>query len=167
MGTPPVLIGHERATRLRPPDPRVGWGALITMAVALILVGATDLGLALYPFNFGNADWRFSVLASVANGLPMLGVGTLVASVASLNAPSRWPKAAAIGLNTLVLVGILAAAIGFLTATGKAFELAPAEVHLGLRKAVAKSMVIFIAFAAAHAVTAVSSARALHRNGEV
>ncbi len=167
MGTPPLLIGTERATVVPPQAREAGWGALVTMGVALILVGATDLGLALYPFQFANNDWRFSVLSSVANGLPMLGVGTLVVSVAALYGPSRWPKAVVVALNSVVLLAIVSAAIGFLTAVGTAFELAPAEVHLGLQKAVGKSMVIFTAFAVAHGVAAISCARALQRDNQV
>jgi hypothetical protein len=167
MGTPPVLVGPQRAARPVPLNPRAGWGALLTAAVALMLVGATDLGLALYPFNGGDPSWRFSVLASVASGLPMLGLGVLVVTIGALTAPALWPKAMSLTLNALVLAGILVAAAGFLTAAGQAFDLAPAEVHPGLRKALLKSAVIFASFATAHAVALGSSANALRSERDV
>lgn len=168
MTGPRVLLGPERTNRdPRPLESGAGLGALVVMAVALLLVGATDLALAMYPPSFGNAEWRFTVLAAVANGLPMVTVGALVLLVAAVFQDSPGGLRAAVVLNGLLVVLILVAAVGFLTSIGVAFEKTPAEVHPGLRKAVAKSVVIFAAFGVAHGAAAVAGARALQRGRDL
>jgi hypothetical protein len=164
MPSSPILMTPEsHATRTRRDiDPAMGWTALLVLAVALVLVSTTDLGLAVYPFNFGNTEWRFTVLASVANGLPMLTLGAVLTLIVVLPRSAGWSVAALL-LNAVVLVAIAAAAVGFLTATGAAFAKAPAEVHLGLEKAVVKSTILFVVFGAAHAVALVAGGRSLQR----
>lgn len=167
MPSSPILIKSEPASRTRrEPDSPAAWAALVVLSVALLLVSITDLGLALYPFNFGNPEWRFSTLASVATGLPMLTVGALLSLIVALRRSRRW-SLAAIGLNALILVLIIGAAAGFVGAAGATFASAPPEVHLGLEKAMVKSIILFVVFGAAHGVAVVAAARDLQRGPAV
>lgn len=162
MSEPRIILGAERAPLdYVPIESGAGWNALLVMAVALLLVAATDIGLALYPRQFGDAVWRFQVLASVANGLPMVTMGALVLLGASARNPGSALMRAAVVLNWLVVGGILAATGVFLASVGPAFAAVPTEAAVGLRRAVFKTVVIFVAFGAAHCIAALAGVRSL------
>lgn len=141
--------------------PHAGRGALLIMAIALVLVGLTDITLALIPPGFGDPEWRFTALASVANGLPVLSVGALtLGGVSTFGPPSRWLMPAAL-INGLLVLMIAFALAGFAGSVGPVLGAAPPEVHPGLLKATAKSLVFFVAFGAAHVAAVFAGASAL------
>jgi hypothetical protein len=151
MSTPRVIVGSEKAPP--PPPPTFGaraWRTLIGLGVVLAAAGLTDIALAFYPPNLGSAPWRFTTFVSVMNGLPVLSLGFLVILMAGLALGSRAVVQLATVANGLLLIGLLVAVIGILTAAGSTMAEVQQGVHLGLRKATIKGVAFGVIFGAAH-----------------
>jgi hypothetical protein len=84
------------------------------------------------------------------NGLPVLSLGFLVILMAGLALGSRAVVQLATVANGLLLIGLLVAVIGILTAAGSTMAEVQQGVHLGLRKATIKGVAFGVIFGAAH-----------------
>jgi hypothetical protein len=140
---------------------RASWRLLWWVGLLLLAAGLVDVGLALYPAAFGQPTWRFAAFASVANGLPLLAVGILTATMAAVAARRLGSMRFALVLNVIAVLAIVALVLGFLTGVGPAFQTAAPEVQLGLRKAVIKTLLFSASFGIAFLVSALTVARTL------
>jgi len=110
MDSPRVLVrggGSKERRPPRPSTPEFGWALLGLAGGALLLAGLLDLGLAIFPAHFGDAQWEFGTIGSVLNGLPVpvLGLTLLLgASVArGWVAGARFWAVVAVILAVLIL----------------------------------------------------------------
>lgn len=153
MATPRVLVREDESGRRRswlPPAPDFGWQLLGMLGVVFFLSGLLDLGMAGYPFMFGNPDWEFGTIASMLNALPvpMLGLTLLLASAVARG----W----ALGIKLWSIVAIVAAVVilALIVIWALNLPLAFRTVQdplprLGLKKSVAKTLAQAVLYPAA------------------
>jgi hypothetical protein len=156
MNAPKLIVGDEnrtaRTTTVSATErASKTWGVLWWMGGFLFLAGLIDQGLALYPSAFGDPAWRFSAFASMANGLPLLMVGLLAATMASMagNRPGRAKFAMV--LNAIATIGLAGLLIGFLASAKSLVGVAAPEAQVGLYKGIFKTVTSAIVFGLAAA----------------
>jgi hypothetical protein len=118
-----------------------------------------------YPPRFSEPTWRFTVLASVANGLPLPLVGLLTATMAGLASERPGRSRIALFMNAIAAIGLLAVIVVFATSIDNAFQIAAAEARPGLNKAVFKTLLFSTVFCAASAASAIVVAGWLRKRG--
>lgn len=117
------------------------------VGLTFLVVGGVDLLLTWYPLDMGNREWEFGSYTAAMNGLPVPVLG-LAALLHAGKDGRRWVLAiaalAALGLLGMVLLG------GVLWATGipLAMEAVPAQLAVGLKKALVKTAVQGVAYTA-------------------
>ncbi len=126
----------ERTVEFSP----LGWQILWVVGITLVVTGVTDLGLGLYPFQFGTAEWEFGSVTNLLNRLPLMGIGLTLVLAAAL---ARGRMAASLGWSSLLLlVAVVVFVFGVLYATNLPIVLAslpPGAARSVLQKAIAKT----------------------------
>jgi hypothetical protein len=167
MSTSKVVLGSQG----RAPQERTmsltssTWTLLWWIGILLVVAGLVDLLLAFYPPRFSEPTWRFTVLASVANGLPLPLVGLLTATMAGLASERPGRSRIALFMNAIAAIGLLAVIVVFATSIDNAFQIAAAEARPGLNKAVFKTLLFSTVFCAASAASAIVVAGWLRKRG--
>ena len=122
-------------------DASRAWALLGWVGLTFLVVGGADFALTWYPMDFGNREWEFGTVTASFNGLPILVLGLGLLLTSSLLTDRRWwlivATVGAFGLLLWVLVG---AAIWAATVP-VAMSSTPAEVLVGLKKALVKTAV--------------------------
>ncbi|MEP6482606.1 MAG: hypothetical protein ABJA94_11445 [Rhodoglobus sp.] len=144
MAAPQILVNADTSRPATPPlapAPDFGWTLMGLLGFVFLISGTIDLGLLLWPLQFGNAEWEFGTAGSVFNALPvpMLGVVLLLGSAVargSRTAVKVWSAAC-------LLVAILL--LGFLIVYALDVPLAFRAVQeplarFGLKRSVAKTL---------------------------
>jgi len=126
----------------------LGWQILWVVGITLVVAGVVDLGLGLYPFRFGVAEWEFGSIANLLNRLPLLGIGLTLVLVPSL-ARSRV-LGSFVWSAVLLMVAVVVFVFGVLYATnlpvvlGSVSGAARAVLEKSIMKTVAQIAVYFI-----------------------
>src|SRR5688572_916458 len=108
MSTPKVVVGTQSRSQERTVNLTSStWTLLWWIGLLLVVAGLVDVLLALYPPHFGEPTWRFTVLASVANGLPLPLVGLLTATMAALASERPGRSTVALIMNVIAAIGLL------------------------------------------------------------
>jgi hypothetical protein len=159
---------HERL--IATPDSRStldAWRVVGWVGLAFVIMGATDIALAWYPTAFGNPEWEFGAIAATLNGfaLPLLGLFLVLAS-----AVARRRRIVSLAVSVIAIVLFLALAVlafVYVTVIPLALKSVAADpiLTLGMRKAVVKALVLFIAYAALFAAAAVRGIRTRQHGG--
>jgi len=124
------------------------WAALGWIGAVFLVVGGTDFALIWLPPNFGSREWQFGTVTQSFNGLPILvlGIGLLLAG-ATRTERRWWAYLAAIGaLAMLVWVSV-----GFVLwgmNVSLAMASVPDQLTLGVQKAIAKTLIQSLVYAA-------------------
>jgi hypothetical protein len=122
--------------------------------LVLAAAGLTDLGLVLYPPNFGVADWEFGTAAAFIAGLPLttMGLAALFGAGAALG--KRW-LLLTVGI-VLAVAAVVVAALVLLFVTDVPLALRSVEgpVLTGVKKAIVKTIALGVYFSVAYAVGA-------------
>ncbi len=126
-----------------------GWKTLMGFALLFAAIGALDVALAFYPTEFTSVEWRFSTLAAVSSGLPLLGVGLIGWQVAAIGLADRGAVVSAAIVNAVASVVMLVGMVSFVFTIGPVLVAAP-EVRVGLEKAALKSIVFWLLFGTMH-----------------
>jgi hypothetical protein len=127
------------------------WQLVGGLGLCLAVAGGIDIGLGLFPLQFGVTEWEFGGVGSFLNRLPLFGLGLTFLLSASL---ARRARATALLTGSLLLLlAVVVFVLGVLFATTAPLVLASqtAEPLRGaVLKAVAKggfqSLVYFLAF---------------------
>ena len=92
------------------PAPDTGWYLLGGIGLVFAVVAASDLILAWYPLNIGDAEWEFGTVTAVFGGLPLLTMGlglSFGAAVARGNLLRLRSLSIVLGLVGVLLLGCL------------------------------------------------------------
>ncbi len=157
MGAPRVLRDDRHSgtgdSRL---SPEFAWRVLLWIGSAFVVAGFADLALAWYPSAFGSSDWEFGTITQTLNGLPVpaLGLALVMASAAARG----WRGAVRAVAVLFGLWAVVLMALGLLYATSIPIGLRAVvdEVpRLGLKKAIARSVVQFAGYSVVFLVLAI------------
>jgi hypothetical protein len=83
------------------------------MGGVFVLLSLLDFGLALYPVNFGSAEWEFGTATAVMNNFPLATVGVGLIGVAGLGKRTDGLVSLARVLSVVAVVAILVFAVMF------------------------------------------------------
>ncbi len=143
-----------------------GWKGLGWFGLLITLVSLSDIALTFYPVRFGTPEWEFGAIANAYSGLPLLATGFAGILAAAMGLRSRWM----IRLTALVLVlaafAMLATTSIFLLDVPLALRLAPAEVLVGIKKTILKTLLLGTVFPIAFLVAAVAAVRSHPHRGD-
>ena len=115
-----------------------------------------------WDLGFGTIEWEFATIASTFAGLPLISMGLFGLLAAGMALPSTRLVVTAALLMLLLAAGIIAGFVVFLTDAPIALASVPETVALGIRKAIAKTTLLAVAFALAYLVAAISALRHLN-----
>jgi hypothetical protein len=145
------ILPSPPAPPLRPKDSSSAseaWSILSWVGIAFVVMGFTDIALGWYPASFGNAEWEFGAISAALNGfaLPTLGLYLILSSTVALRRAVAG-RVLAILLFVLVLV-ILGLALTYVTVVPLALSSVAADALLtaGMRKAIVKAGLLFVAY---------------------
>lgn len=145
---PRVLTVPEEAAKSAAPSPSSSSRSLWAwVGLVFLVVGATDLLLAWLPTKFGNREWEFGTVTSVLNGMPVaaLGLAAMVWS-AGEGGRRRWLAWLSLVVALIMLLTILGGLVLWATGIPLALHSVPAQVGVGLKKALIKTSVQGVAY---------------------
>lgn len=79
---------------------------LTAVGCALLVMGATDLLLAVIPLRVGNVEWEFGTISAVVNGMPVPAMGAALVAAGAM-ARDSITGVAAIMVWSVVLSALL------------------------------------------------------------
>lgn len=127
---------------------RGAWRLLGWIGGLFIIIGFADIALGWYPPAFGNSEWEFGTISGSLNALtiPVMGIYLLAAS-AIARGDRLLGRALAI-LLALVAVGLLVLGFIYVTVIPVALKAAAGNpvVSLGMKKAIAKALLLGVAY---------------------
>ncbi len=136
-----LLKSDDKNRSTLDPAPDRGWYLLGGIGLVFAVVSLSDLVLAWYPLRLGDGEWEFGTVTTVLNGMPLLTMGLALAFGAAV----ARGKMVMLRLFAL-LFGVLAVVlVGCLTLYARNVPIALAavtdpEIHLGLQKAIIKTV---------------------------
>lgn len=164
MPEPQVLVSGEPRKHVRSapaPAPAEAWRWIGWLGLALLVVGVGDTLLAFVPFRLGNSEWEFGTVAATFAGLPLVTMGFAASLGAATALGSRW---AIVTLSWMVLVWgtlVVAGLLLFMTDVPLALRTVAGDAQIGIRKAVAKTVMLGVVFGGVYFITGVGSLRRL------
>ena len=166
MAESKVLVRDEgkKPRPVTPPDTASAWRWIGAFGLVLAIVGLGDFVLAWYPSNFGAPEWEFATVTASYSGLPLptMGLTALIASAIARGV--RWQiRLLSVGL-VLFAVALIAGFMLFLTTVPVALGAVQGVPLLGIKKAVAKTTLLAIAFPGVYLVAGVVGLRRLGRH---
>ena len=166
MTDPRLLVDVPRRSeraRIITPDPQTAWRWIGWFSLMLTLAGLSDWVLAWMPLRFGTPEWEFGTIVSSMSGLPLLTMGFAGLLGSAVARGVRWQivLVAAIVLTFAVL--ILGALAVFALDVPIALRTVQGPAHLGILKAIAKTVTLGLLFAAGYLVSAIAALRHARR----
>ncbi len=137
------------------------WRILGWLGLAYLVMSLIDLALGWYPVGFGSPEWEFGTISATMAGLaiPTLSLYLILGSAL---ARDRTSVARAVGITMIVVaVSIAILCVIYLTSVPIALTAVAANptVHLGLEKAVIKSLMLFVGYETLYVIGAVRALR--------
>ena len=120
-------------------DPVLAWAVLGWIGLAFLVVGGSDFALTWYPMNFGNREWEFGTVTASFNGLPIVVLGLGLLYAASLQFGRRWWAALSSVVSAVLMLWVVGGAIIWATNVPLALQSVPAEMLVGIKKALVKT----------------------------
>ncbi len=126
------------------------WRVLGWLGLAFLIMSLIDLALGWYPMRFGSPEWEFGTISATISGLaiPTLAL-YLVFGSAIAREQTQVIRAVAIAMVVLALA-LAGLALLYLTSVPLALRAVSgnAIIHLGMEKAVAKSVMLVAGYEA-------------------
>ena len=163
MAAPKIILDNPASSRAygARSNPALAWRYLAWLSAVLATVGIGDVLIAFVPLRFGTIEWEFATLASVFAGLPLIAMGLFGLLASGLAMPSRKLTLVS-AVMMLSLAGVMAAGfVVFMTDAPIALSSVPETVALGIKKAIAKTALLAVAFTTAFSIAAISALRHL------
>ena len=162
MAAPKIFVSDiQPKVRVLQSDGAHGWRLLAWLSVALLLAGLGDIAIALVPARFGVLEWEFATIASTFAGLPLVSMGAFGLLAASVALPSRPLAVATLVVLVLLVLGVGAGSVVFLTDVPIALASTPPEIALGIKRAIVKTLMLALVFGTAYLLAAVAAVRHL------
>jgi hypothetical protein len=138
-----------------------GWRILGWLGVAYLIMSVIDLALGWYPLGFGKPEWEFGTFSATiaALAIPTLALYLILGSSI---ARERWNIVRGVGVVMIVLAIFLAILfILYLTSVPLALRAVATNpiIHLGIEKAIIKSVTLFVGYEALYILAAVKALR--------
>jgi hypothetical protein len=138
-----------------------GWKILGWLGLAFLIMSLIDLALGWYPLNFGRPEWEFGTISASISGLaiPTLALYLMLSSAI---ARERLDIAKGVAIVMIILAISLAVfVILYLTSVPLALKAVAANpvVHLGMKKAIFKSLMLFTGYEALYILGAFKGLR--------
>jgi hypothetical protein len=127
-------------------DPVQAWAVLGWIGFAFLIVGGSDFALTWYPMNFGNREWEFGTVTASFNGLPIVVLGAGLLYAASLQFGRRWWAALSSVVSAVLMLWVIGGAIIWATNVPLALQSVPAEMLVGIKKALVKTTIQSITY---------------------
>lgn len=155
------------AVRRVDPHAQDAWKLLSWLGAIFAVLGVADIALGWYPAAFGNPEWEFGTISGSLNALtiPMMGLYLLVASAVARD--DRRSRRVLGILMWLMAVGVVGLGLVYITVIPIAIKSVAANelVLLGMKKAIAKGLVLLIGYVVLLIVGARRAGRISVRNG--
>jgi hypothetical protein len=128
-------------------SPQVAWDLLGLLGFALFVVGGSDFLLTWFPARFGNPEWEFGSITAALNAIPAALMGVTLLLVWALQGESKvWARVLSIVLAVWA-VGLVALAVIYgLTLPLAAKGFAVPNVGVGLKRAIARTLVQLVVY---------------------
>ena len=142
----------------------LGWRLITVMGASLLLGGAADLSLGLYPLQLGSPEWEYGAISNFLNRLPLAGLGVAFLLAAAL--AGRQRVATYVWSTLLAVVAVVVLLLGLLYATNLPLILGgfgPGAARTGGLKALAKTLVQLPAYSLGFFIVAILGFRAVSR----
>jgi hypothetical protein len=120
----------------------MAWRVLGGLGWVMLAASLADLGLTWYPLEIGRPEWEFGTVAASYSGAPLLAMALAILLSAGFALGRAWMVRLSAAL--LIVLGLLmaAATVLFLLDVPLALRLSPPEVLLGIKKTIAKTVVL-------------------------
>ncbi len=143
MPPPKILTGQEGAPRAAPPpaEPSPSRSVWAWVGLAFLIVGGADLVLTWFPVQFGNHEWEFGTVTAALNGLPVPILGLAAMIWAAGEGHRKWIATLSLAASVLLFLGILVGLILWAMGVPLALQSVPAQLGLGLKKALVKTAI--------------------------
>jgi hypothetical protein len=126
------------------------WRILGWIGLAYLLMSVIDLALGWYPINFGTPEWEFGTISATFAGLaiPTLSLYLILCSAVARERANVVKTVSIVMIVLAVFLAILF--ILYLTAVPLALRAVVANpvIHLGMKKAILKSLTLFLGYEA-------------------
>lgn len=124
------------------------WRVIGWLGLAFFIMSLLDLAMGWYPLGFGKPEWEFGTISATISGLaiPTLSLYLLFGSVIAREQAAAI-KAVAIVMIVFALI-LAALAVLYLTSVPLALRAVASNpiIHLGMKKAVVKSLMLFAGY---------------------
>lgn len=143
-GASRVLVSERAAGRtlVRPVGSEGAWRLLAWLSLLLLAAGLGDVAIALYPVRFGSPDWEFATIASIFAGLPLIAMGSFGLAAAAVGAGLRWLQVTSVVLLAALGAAVLGGTVLFLLDVPIALRSVPPTILTGVKKAIAKTLLL-------------------------
>lgn len=144
-----VLVGTGASLAWGPAsaDRTLVWRLLAVLALAIAIVGWTDLALLWYPAQFGNPEWEFGTVSAFLNGLPLGTIGLVLFGIAAIGSGWRRTTRVAALLILLVALAVIALGVVYLLDVPLAIKGTAPALHQTILKAIAKASIYAVTYA--------------------
>lgn len=142
-----VILGAARArTSTWVPKPETGWTLLRILGVVFIIAGGIDLALLWYPSRWGTPEFEFATITQFVAGLPVLTTGVVAVGISAVGRGQRGLQLA-VATFALVAVAVLVfLAVVYATDVPLALRVSTLEIKTGIKKAITRSGIQFVAY---------------------
>ncbi len=144
MPAPKILTGNDdeaRRAKARVAEPTTNQSVWAWTGLAFLIVGGVDLVLTWFPMQFGNREWEFGGVTAALNGLPVPMLGLAAMIWAAGEGRRRWMAIVSLVAAIALFLGILGGVVLWATGIPLALQAVPAQVAVGLKKALVKTSV--------------------------
>lgn len=145
------------------PDPFTAWRWIGWFSLMLTLAGLSDWVLAWTPLRFGSPEWEFGTIVASLSGLPLLTMGFAGLLGSAVARGVRWQIILVAAIVLLFALLILGALVVFALDVPIALRTVQGPANLGIRKAIAKTTMLGLLFAAGYIVAAIVAFRHARR----
>lgn len=122
------------------------WTGLFGLGVVLALVGWIDLGLVVWPPQFGNSRWEFGIITAIVDGLPVATTGTTLAALGALGRSWRGVSTALAVGAALVALTLVVLALLYLLDVPVALGATPPNMKSVLYRTLLKTCAFFATY---------------------
>lgn len=156
MSDPKIVASAKNQDRPRtvPRDSSRSWLVLGWIGLAFLMVGGADFALTWFPPQFGNPEWEFGTVTQSFNGLPILLLGLGLLTVAAESTGRRWWGLVGLGASSVLMLWVLVGAVLWGLNVSLALDMVPEQLELGVRRAVALTLIQSVTYSSALAYLA-------------
>ncbi len=146
------------------PSADTAWKAIGWFGLLLALVGLGDILVNWYPLGLGSPEWEFATIGASFALLPVLTVGLAAMLGSFLARGVRWGIVTMTVVLILAAVAVLGVYVVFLLDVPLALRAsARTAVAVGVRRGIARTSLMGVAFGGGYLAAALFSLRSLKR----